>query len=316
MTVCNFNNTITERDMDMLLAQTVISDPGFCKLLLDKTDLRDRPFNVTSVELSKEDMRLGESDVTVVIDIEGELYGLLIEDKIDAVAMPNQHQRYIKRGNKGISEKDYRDYRIFIFCPEKYYRNNSEAKLYEHVITYEECKKYFDEKGDPLSIFRSQQIAQAIKKAKRPATNNVNEKANAFLRQYIQYQREYYPSLDLSTKEDKNGWWTDFRTELGYVYVNHKIQEGYVDLTFPKAASKIDRVKMIAEWARNHNLSDIRTVKATKSAMLRIHVPPLNIENGFENVDKDKLKQCFDVIKELTEFANIIEIANSITERK
>ena len=84
-------------------------------------------------------------------------------------------------------------------------------------------------------------IGQAIKKAKKPASNNVDEKSNAFLRQYIKYQRQYYPSLDLSTREDRNGGWTDFRTELGYVYINHKIQEGYVDLTFPKAAEKVSK---------------------------------------------------------------------------
>ena len=135
------------------------------------------------------------------------------------------------------------------------------------------------------------------------------------MRQYIKYQREYYPSLDLSTKEDRNGWWTDFRTELGYVYINHKIQEGYVDLTFPRASDKIDRAKIIAEWARNHKISDARVIKATKSAMIRIHVPKLDIKKGFEYVDRDELNKCFDAIKELTDFANIIEMANSITYR-
>ena len=315
MTVCNFNNTITERDMDMLLAQAIMSDPDFCKLLIDKTDLCGKKFSVSCVELSKEDSDLGESDVTVVIDIEGESYGLLIEDKIDATAMPNQHERYIKRGKKGVEEKDYKDFRIFIFCPEKYFQNNSEAKLYEHLLTYEECREYFESKDDPLSLFRSQQLSQAIKKGRRIVTNIVNERANAFLRQYIKYQREHYPSLDLSTKEDRNGWWTDFRTELGYVYINHKIQEGYVDLTFPRASDKIDRAKIIAEWARNHKISDARVIKATKSAMIRIHVPKLDIKKGFEYVDRDELNKCFDAIKELTDFANIIEMANSITYR-
>ena len=121
--------------------------------------------------------------------------------------------------------------------------------------------------------------------------------------------------MDLSTKEDKNGWWTDFRTDLGYVYINHKIQEGYVDLTFPKASDKIDRVKIIAEWARQHKISNATVVKATKSAIIRIHVPKLSITKGFEYVDKDELAQCFDAIKELTDFANIIETANSIIAR-
>jgi len=301
--------------MDMLLAQAILTDLDFCRFVLDKTNRKGKDICVKSVDLSKEDSALGESDVTVTLAIDGESYGLLIEDKIDAIAMPNQHERYIKRGDKGIKDGDYADYAIFIFCPEKYYKNNSEAKLYEHLLTYEECKAFFDRKSDSLSQFRSQQLTQAISKAKKPPVVNVDEKANSFLREYIQYQRENYPSLDLSTKEDKNGWWTDFRTELGYVYINHKIQEGYVDLTFPKAADKVERAKLIAEWARRHKLSDINVVKTKKSVMLRIHVPKLDIMKGFELAESDDLKMCFDAIKELTDFANVIEIANSIAER-
>ncbi len=310
-----FNNTITERDMDLLFAESVMTDPGFCSLLVNKTDFKGKPFKVSGVELSKTDGELGESDITVIIDVEGDRYGLLIEDKIDAIAMPDQHGRYVKRGKKGVKAGEYKDFRVFIFCPEKYYRNNDEAKLYEHILTYEECKAYFDGKTDPLSAFRSRQFEEALAKAKKPPVINVDEKANAFLRQYIRYQKEHYPSLDLSTKEDKNGWWTDFRTDLGYVYINHKIQEGYVDLTFPKASDKIDRVKIIAEWARQHKISNATVVKATKSAIIRIHVPKLSITKGFEYVDKDELAQCFDAIKELTDFANIIETANSIIAR-
>lgn len=310
-----FNNTISERDMDLMFVESITTDPEFCSLLISKTDLQKKSFHVISAELSKADSDLGESDITVVIDVEGNKYGLLIEDKIDAIAMPEQHGRYIRRGEKGVKAGEYIDFRIFIFCPEKYYKNNDEAKLYEHILTYEECKNYFDRKGDSLSAFRSQQIEQAINKAKKPSAINVDERANTFLKQYISYQKENYPSLDLSTKEDKNGWWTDYRTELGSVYINHKIQEGFVDLTFPKASDKIDRAKIIADWARQHKISDASVVKTKKSAMIRIHVPKIDIIRGFEYVDKDELNQCFDAIKELSDFANIIEVANSIVSR-
>ena len=315
MVTLRFNNTITERDMDLLFAESVSTDPGFCKLLIDKTDLAGKPFRILSAELSKEDKDLGESDITVVVEIGGEKYGLLVEDKIDAIAMPKQHDRYVKRGSKAVKAGDYKDFRVFIFCPEKYYTNNDEAKLYEHLISYEECKKFFDSKNDPLSAFRSQQLGQAITKAKKPPVINVDEKANAFIRQYIAYQREHYPSLDLRTKEDKNGWWADYRTGLGYVYIDHKIQEGHVDLTFPKAADKLDRAKVIADWARLHKIPVATVVKTKTAVMFRMHVPKLDMLKGFEHVDKDELDQCFEAIKELTDLTSIIEIGSSIALR-
>ena len=140
------NNTVSERDMDLLLAESALTDPCFCNLLVDKTNLRGKTFRILSGELSKSDSDLGESDVTLILEIEGLRYGFLIEDKIDATAMPDQHERYVKRGRKGVKNGDYADFRVFIFCPEKYYRNNDEAKLYEHMLTYEECRDYFDEK--------------------------------------------------------------------------------------------------------------------------------------------------------------------------
>ena len=310
-----FNNTICERDMDLMFVESVLTDSEFCNILLDKANIYVDSFQVVSAELSKSDSELGESDITVVIEAEGLKYGLLIEDKIDAIAMPEQHARYIKRGEKGVKTGDYHEFRVFIFCPEKYYKNNDEAKRYEHFMSYEECKAYFAGKTDPLSIFRYQQLEQVLATAHSPRSNNVNEMANSFLRQYISYQKEHYPSLDLSTKEDKNGWWTDYRTELGNVFINHKIQEGYVDLTIPKASDKTDRAKIIAEWARQHKIKIATVVKTKKSVMLRMHVPKLNIQNGFEKVDTDELNQCFDAIKELTDFANIIEMTNSVTSK-
>ena len=98
-----FNNTISERDMDLLFAESVLTDPGFCQLLINKTDLAGKTYKILSAELSKADAELGESDITVVISSEGEKYGLLIEDKIDAIAMPEQHGRYIKRETPGRS---------------------------------------------------------------------------------------------------------------------------------------------------------------------------------------------------------------------
>ena len=304
---CNFNNTITERDMDLLLVEAIVSRLDFCRMLVGKTDLNGKDIEVVKTELSKADKDYGESDVTVILNIEGSLYGFLIEDKIDAIAMPDQHDRYIKRGDKGIKEGEYEDYRIFIFCPEKYYKNNDEAKLYEHLLTYEECKAFFDMKDDPMSLFWSQQLEQAITKAKKPPTGDVNGKANAFLRRYIEYQREHYPKLDLSTKEDKNGYWTDFRTDLHLVYINHKIQEGFVDLTFSGTAEKYTQLKPVAEWMRNHGFSEITTKKTGRSTIFRIQVPKIDMMAGFETVDLANLNICFESIKQLTDFMNMVE---------
>ncbi|MBQ6655023.1 MAG: hypothetical protein IJM79_05810 [Erysipelotrichaceae bacterium] len=301
--------------MDLLFAEAALTDPGFGRLLIDKTDLAGKPFTVTAAELSKSDSKLGESDITLIMDINGVRHGFLIEDKIDAIAMPSQHDRYVSRGKKGIRSGDYESFRIFIICPRKYAESDEEANLYEHILTYEECRDYFAGNSDPLSCLRSRQLDQAISKAKKPPTGQIDEKANEFLRQYISYQKEHYPFLDLSTGEDRNGWWTQYRTELGSVYINHKMREGHVDLTFPKAADKSNQARIIADWIRDHGVAETSVVKTKKSVMIRVNVPRLDIQKGLEAVNRDELDQCFQIISRLADFANMIAMTASIVSR-
>ena len=153
---CSFS-TVHERDMDILFLEALVSDQGFTELVLSKTGFSGQAFLVLSVALSETEPDLGESDITIVLRIGDTRVGLLIEDKVDAIAMPDQHLRYRKRGERGVQKGKYDTFEIFIFCPEKYYASNSEAPKYEHYISYEKIKDYFDGKDDVISKVRSQQ---------------------------------------------------------------------------------------------------------------------------------------------------------------
>ena len=202
---CSFS-TVRERDMDLLFLESIVTDPGFCELVLENTDYAQKPFRILDAQLSRTELDLGESDLTVILEIDGKRVGLLIEDKIDAIAMPDQYGRYLKRGDKGRRKGDWEEFIVYIFCPQKYYCLNSEAKKYMHFRSYEIFKEYFDEKGDILSQVRSQQLEQAITKAKKPPEANVDQNANAFFKQYLQFQKEHYPTLDMRTSKTSSGW--------------------------------------------------------------------------------------------------------------
>ena len=74
--------------MDLLFLESIVTDPGFCELVLEKTDYAQKPFRVLDAQLSRTEIDLGESDLTVILEIEGKRVGLLIEDKIDAGIIP------------------------------------------------------------------------------------------------------------------------------------------------------------------------------------------------------------------------------------
>lgn len=311
-----FFNAVHERDMDILFMESLASDPNFTTLVLSKTKYSGKEFQVLSTALSETETNLGETDICVILQIEDRRVGLLIEDKVDAIAMPDQHLRYHKRGEAGVLKGKYDAYEVFIFCPQKYYDNNSEAKKYETFISYEEFYQYFDAKNDAISRVRSQQLTQAIERAKKPAETNVNEAANLFFIKYKAYQKHFYPELDLRTSEKSNGWWPNYATRLGDAYIYHKRPEGFVDLTFPNAADKIDFLQSLASWLRSHNVSNVVAVKTGRAAALRIEVPKIPLTAVFEDMETTDIKKCFDAIQALTDFANLIEDTFSISAIK
>lgn len=267
-------------------------------------------------QLSRTELDLGESDLTVILEIDGKRVGLLIEDKIDAIAMPDQCERYRLRGERGRKKGDWEEFSIHIFCPEKYHSSNSESQKYKHYLSYEECKKYFVGKGDILSHVRSQQLEQAIMKAKMPTEANVDQNANAFFKQYLQFQREHYPTLDMRTSKTSSGWWPHYGTRLGDTYIYHKTQEGSVILIFPNATAHLDTLQEIATWLREHGLPGVIAKKAGKSIALSVDVPKLRVKEPFEQTSKSDLRMCLDAVQALTDFANTAEAAYRICSIK
>lgn len=311
---CDFG-TVSERDMDMLFMNAFLTDKGFLDLFLTKTDIPKADYDICEIYLSKAD-KDGESDITVIIGSSGDKYGILIEDKIDAIAMPEQPERYIKRGEKGVKNGDYEAFYSFIVCPEKYYKNNEAAQRYPFAVMYEEIRDRFKEKTEPSYSAYYQQISQAIEKAKKPPKVEIDENANRFFRKYKDYQEEKYPQLNLRTKRESNGYWAHYTTRFGSVYLYHKIGDGKVDLTFNKAAEHMDKLETVADWLRRHGIGSVGAVVTGKAGALRVVVPKLNMQIPFEVNDEYDIEVCFRTISELIEAVNVLSVACDISDLK
>ena len=309
---CDFG-TVSERDMDMLFLNAFSTDKGFLNLFIEEAKLPKADYTVKEVCLSKAD-KDGESDITVIIEGADRKVGLLIEDKIDAIAMPEQPERYIKRGERGIENKEYDAFYSFIVCPEKYYNNNEAAKKYPYKIKYEVIRDYFSKKTNPTHMVYFQEICQAIEKAKRPPKVEINANANRFFRKYKDYQEENYPELNLTTKRNSNGYWAHYTSRFGSVYLYHKIEDGKVDLTFNKAAKYLDKLEIVANWFRKHGFPNVCAVKTGMAGALRVAVPKLNMQIPFEENDDYDIDVCFKTINELIEAVNVFGVANSISD--
>ena len=303
---CKFSD-VSERDMDLLFLEEMVSSQDFLNIFLSKINLLNA--KICSVEQSKVNIEYGESDMTVIVEKNGDKYGLLIEDKIDATAMPNQSGRYISRGEIGKGNGDYKDFFVFIVAPKKYLEKNIEAQKYPNSITYEECLSYFRSKQDNRSIFKAQQIEQAIYKQKHGYQVIENKAVTDFWDKYITYQEERYPNLWLVSKRGPRGTnasWPHFNTVLDDMFIYHKSEFGYVDITILGAADKIiDLEKELAKILGDFTAQGLSVVKTGKSAAIRKRVPKIDFTKPFENYEKE-ISLCFEAIKDLCEIAKQI----------
>lgn len=307
MLKCTFSD-VSERDMDLLFLEEFVNSQDFADIFL--TEIAMPGAKVVEVEQSKVDAEFGESDMTVIVEYNGQRYGLLIEDKIDAIAMPNQCARYEERGRKGVLNGDYSSFDIFIVAPEKYLTENKEAKKYPHKVTYEKCLSYFDQSNDNRCRFKWQQIQQAISKQKTGYTVVENERVTDSWKKYIALQQEKYPYLWLATSGGPKGAkasWPRFNTVIKGLYMYHKTEFGYIDLNFAGCADKIVELRnALTEMIGDLTEQGLSLHQTGKAAALRIVVPQINFKEPFEEYHS-KAVECFKAIARMTTLAELMD---------
>ncbi len=311
----NFSS-VEERDMDTFFLEALGTDKGFLQLFLNKVEiLKNHSFEVIDIELSKSDGD-GESDITVIIEGDGKRHGLLIEDKINAKAMPEQCSRYTKRGKTGVKNGDYKDFFVFIVSPEKYYKQNEEAKKYDHFVSYEECIKYLKTKDDTNNKIWIQQIEQAIEKVKNTGPVTKDEKRVECFKKYLEYQELHYSELNNvnNIENAKKAGWPHYSAAPKNAYMLHKTERGQFDLTFNGTIKKKLIFDTLIKYIQKMGFTDVKVVETGKSIALRKVVPVINFDDDFETVKKSDLDECFKAGCELKKLADIISYFADICE--
>jgi len=301
---------ILEHDMDMLILEEFACSSKFAKIFLNKVGIDNA--NVISTWQSKTDNELGESDMMVVFDCVGKKIALLIEDKIDAIAMPEQPSRYSLRGDKGIQDGDYDNYYVFIVAPRQYLDINEKAKEYPNRVSYEELKEYFEELDDTRSSFKLAQLNLAIEKQKNGYQAVKNSLVTDFWNKYIEYKNTFFPKLNLvisSNIKPTNGIRTYFKTNNKNLLIYHKTNKGYVDLTINGQANKFDDIKrFLISMVGNYYEHGFNVVKTGKSCAIRICVPIVAFTGSFDE-QKPSVEQAFLAVEKLYELSIKLEIA-------
>lgn len=278
-------NGVSERDMDLLFLEELAVNRDFLELFLRKTgNAALVGYEIVSGELSLADAVLGESDLTVILEGGGQRAALLIEDKIHAIAQPRQYERYVERGQKGIREKHYDAFYVFLVAPADYCRGNDSAEKYPLRVTYEECRALLAAGTDVRSRLKYQQISEAIGQGRRPYTKIADAASTAFWDSYVRYMQLHYPDIALRSRareKSRNGDWPTYQTSLDMkaVYIHHKmsmkgVEYSYIDLTFNGLAAHREELKaLLKEMLGEGYLPQFGLHRAGGSAVLRLVAP-------------------------------------------
>ena len=266
-------DTALERDMDLLIMEEFICSPQFAKIFLDTASVQGN-YIIEEAIHSMRDADLGESDIVFILNIDGKRHAIHIEDKVDALAMPNQCGRYSQRAKKDIAAGKYDTYSVLIVAPAQYLSDNKEAHKYENQVSYEQLRDYFIARDDLRAQYKLALIDRAICDQKAGCQYEANPGVVSFCAAMDAYQKEYYPSLPIGTQ----AWWRGYKTLLPNATIVYKANKGFCDLQFSNCARE-DLLRYVKDY-----ISDRMTVeKAGKSASVRIVVPPVWFEHRFED---------------------------------
>lgn len=286
-----------ERDMDLVIIEELQSSSEFRCWLAARVFGVDCYHSFDRAEHSVTDDTQRESDVIYLFwaksgeaSDQGALTAILIENKIDAVAQPNQGMDYQIRGKAGKDREEWSDFKTCLIAPKSYLQQSQDKVHYNENVSYEELLAYFASRKERDERFRwkTKLIGDAIIKKESKYAPDINEEATAFVLKYYG-AASAFPLLQMREPKPRpvGNTWISFRPEIlsKGVWIEHQTSAGAVKLLIPNAAERIDDFRM----ALQPLLTDRMTVElAGKSVAVSIRVPRIpSITVPFENVAEE-----------------------------
>lgn len=246
---------IYERDMDLVLVEELESSSEFRIWLAARVFGRDCFVSHLEAVHSVVDESNRESDV--VFRFSGRLegnsgdpvpLGILLENKIDAVAQPNQGRDYRNRGETGKDRGDWQDYRSCLVAPKSYLDVALDRVNFQESISYEEILAFFASRKERDERFRwkARLVGDAILKKKTGYAPKISEQASQFVLDYYQTATEF-PRLQMPEPKPRplGSTWISFRPSMlsPGTSIEHQVTAGAVKLFIQNAAPRIEELK-------------------------------------------------------------------------
>ncbi|WP_027996865.1 PD-(D/E)XK nuclease family protein [Simplicispira psychrophila] len=289
---------VAERDIDLLLLEEINVNSDFSSWLFRLTmpQCLDMPA-CTGAWHSVIHPQLGESDIVVKY---ANGHAILIENKVDAPAQPDQAARYGKRGAEGCDKGLWQSFVTCIVAPSSYVTTNAEAQNYDVRISYEQLQDWFSNEKTQRAEYRAYILSEAIEQNRRGYSPVANEDVTQFWLSYWDIANREFPALEMQRPGIKpaNSDWPDFRpNQLGKnINIVHKMAQGYVDLQIRGASEKIEQIRTMM------NGRNLDVVTAGRSTAIRVVVAPVNRFGSFDG-QRQEIMHALDAAAMLLQIA-------------
>lgn len=275
-----FIATVAERDVDLLVLEELsVSEKfrkWFAELVFGEPVYRSNVGAWHSVDSNN----LGESDLLFLFVAEnGIRSATLIENKINALPMPKQGERYRQRGEKGIQNGLWERFKTCIIAPRKYLVSAKNPGVYDVEVSYEEIHSYFvsRSKQDTRFAYKAKILLEGIQKNRRGYQLEINKQMTNYVKQYFEFASKNYPALNIqeATPKPAGANWIEFYPDalppegLGLA---HQMTSGFVKLFFKGQANNYET---ILEKYKSRLSEQMSIGVAGQSVAISMRVPKL-----------------------------------------
>lgn len=286
--------SVKEIHIDFLLWEELEVNEIFLAKFIEACVGADDFDSLLNIEHSLSD-HLGESDLVLRYRSKSsEFVGILIEDKIGAGFQPDQAERYMKRGEIGKSKLWER----FITClvaPERYI---NKGHKFMTAVSLELMSEWIDV-PEPRAQFKIAVLKSAINKEQHTGAQQIDEIITNFRIKYFELLKQSKTKLSMNYPKPSWKGETWFRLKHpslpNKLYIHHKADRGFVDLTFPKV-NAADMLKIGLQLEHDMNIE-----QTGKSTSIRIISPAIDDFNNFEE-KIDQLQATFQTAMRLVDF--------------
>jgi len=293
---------VEERDIDLLLLEELTCEPDMQRLMASLTisDAANAIFLESSNSVSP--VSGGESDLILLYAVFNKTVAVMMENKIGASFMPEQADRYHRRGSLGVEQGLWDEYVTCLVAPRRYLESDHGPHVFQKYIAYEDLLPHFErEGGGAHAAWRAALVRQACDLSRQSYVRMPDDDATSFYRTYFEIAQSEFADLRMPIEKDRTAGntWVSFRPNVGFpkkTYLWHKGMMGVVDLSVSDCTSERLHLALLG------NLPPEMAVESSgKSAVVRIQVPKLSITLDAAS-QMNEIRVALRAARRLTEF--------------